>query len=234
MIALDGRNTILSGRLSVNPVTLVDHMPGIVLASFEAIILGYPLRKKRFMKTIYDRRSGKDRRTNNNKESYPLLDNNNDIVKENRRVFGDRRRTEGLEISSAHINDDEFDEVFKQFQKDESEELVEKENTSENLGIVDYQVLYREGVECAYITILQVDEQAEVEPTLYAFRDEEINGDSASESKPMQVQNIFGTDAYQCYVEQGWEDISKSENVFPWAIKAWLAQNMKQDTIKSR
>ncbi len=186
------------------------------------------------MKTIYDRRSGKDRRTNKNKESFPMRDNNNEIVEENRRVFGDRRRTQGLEISTADIDDDEFDEVFKQFQKDEPEEVTEKVKANENLGIVDYQVLYREGVECAYITILKMDEQFEDEPTLYAFRDEEINGDSANESKPMRVQNIFGADAYQCYVQQGWEDISESENVFPWTIKAWLAQNMKQDTIKSR
>ncbi|MEJ2116050.1 MAG: hypothetical protein P8X88_08425 [Gammaproteobacteria bacterium] len=37
---------------------------------------------------------------------------------ENRSVFGDRRKTEGLELSSADIDDDEFAEVFKQFQID--------------------------------------------------------------------------------------------------------------------
>ena len=50
----------------------------------------------------------------------------------------------------------------------------------------------------------------------------------------MHVQNIFGSDAYESYVKQGWSDISKTENEFPWALKAWLAQNMKQDEIKSR
>ena len=185
-------------------------------------------------KVIYDRRSNTDRRTNED-NSFPLRDNNNQIVDEDRRTFGDRRRTEGLEIANSDLSDDEFDEVFKQFQKPEETENKDKslENV-ENLEIYNYQVLYREGVECAYITILQTDEHAETEPTLYAFREEELNADSENESKPTHVQNIFGDQAYDAYLEQGWKDISKSENMFPWAIKAWLAMNMKQDMIKSR
>ena len=178
------------------------------------------------MKVVYDRRSGCDRRNKNGKDEH---------AGEERRVFGDRRRTEGLEISTADIAHDEFDEVFKQFQQnDEPEEVNEVTPTQGGLDIINYQVLYRKNVECAYITILHTENQQTNEPTLYAFRDEEINGDSANESKPTFVQNIFGTDAYKCYVEQGWQDISKTENEFPWVIKAWLAQNMKQDTIESR
>ncbi len=186
------------------------------------------------MKALYDRRSGDDRRNKNEKKSPPLKNNQGELVEKERRTFGDRRRTEGLEITTADIGDHEFDEVFKQFQQDESEEIAENKPVSESLEIVNYQVLYRKNVECAYITILQTNEQCDAVPTLYAFRDEEVKGDSVGESKPTHVQNIYGTDAYQCYVELGWEDISKSENIFPWPIKAWLAQNMKQDTIKSR
>ena len=184
-------------------------------------------------KVIYDRRSNNDRRTND-KESFPMQDSNGEVVAEDRRVFGDRRRTEGLELSADALGDDEFEEVFKQFQKQESETEISNPNqATKNLEIVDYQVLYREGVECAYITLLKTDEDGD-EPTLYAFREENENADSHLESAPMHVQNIFGADAYESYVEQGWDDISKTENIFPWALKAWLAQNMKQDTIKSR
>jgi len=184
-------------------------------------------------KVIYDRRSNEDRRIDE-KESFPLRNSKGEVVEENRRLLGDRRKTEGLELSTADINDDEFAEVFKQFQKDESEPNNDEPNKgSENLEIIDYQVLYRKGVECAYITLLKTDEQNN-EPTLYAFREENEDADSQLESAPLHVQNIFGPDAYESYLEQGWQDISKTENIFPWALKAWLAQNMKQDTIESR
>lgn len=184
-------------------------------------------------KVIYDRRSSEDRRTDK-KESFPSLDSKGEVVEENRRLLGDRRKTEGLELSTADINDDEFAEVFKQFQKDESDPNNDELNKrSENLDIIDYQVLYRKGVECAYITLLKTDEQ-DNEPTLYAFKEENEDADSQLESAPLHVQNIFGPNAYESYLEQGWHDISKTENIFPWALKAWLAQNLKQDEIKSR
>ena len=185
------------------------------------------------MKKVYGRRSDEDRRSNK-KESFPLCDSNGEVVEQDRRAFGDRRRTEGLELSTTDIAEDKFDEVFKQFHQDEPKEDKNQNSINESLEILDYQVLYREGVECAYITILETDKQEINEPILFAFRDEEINGDSQNESKPINVENIYGADAYECYLEQGWSDISKSENTFPWTIKAWLAQNMKQDTIKSR
>lgn len=173
-------------------------------------------------KVIYDRRSGDDRR------------GKDETVAEERRVFGDRRRTEGLEISDSAISDDEFEEVFKQFQNAVPEiEISDSNQAQQSLEILDYQVLYREGVECAYITLLKTDEDCD-EPVLYAFREENETTNSEHESAPMHVQNIFGSDAYESYVEQGWNDISKTENVFPWALKAWLAQHIKQDEIKSR
>ena len=184
-------------------------------------------------KVIYDRRSGNDRRS---KEDASLLDNENNgnHVDENRRMLGERRKSEGLELSTADLADDEFDEVFKQFQTEENKTIDDGgEQAVKNLEIIDYQVLYRKDVECAYITLLKTDEQ-EKEPTLYAFKEEQENADSALESAPLHVQNIFGADAYESYLEQGWNDISKTENVFPWALKAWLAKNMKQDEIKSR
>ncbi len=184
-------------------------------------------------KVIYDRRSKNDRRTNN-EPAFPIQNGDGELIEEDRRVFGDRRRTEGLELSTDALADDEFDEVFKQFQKDEPETgSDDKDQATEKLEIIDYQVLYRKGVECAYITLLKTDKQ-EDEPTLYAFREENENADSELESAPLHVQNIFGADAYESYIEQGWNDVSKTENSFPWALKAWLAQNMKQDEIKSR
>ena len=184
-------------------------------------------------KVIYDRRSNKDRRTND-ESALPMRDGSGKLIEEDRRVFGDRRRTEGLELSTDALADDEFDEVFKQFQKVEPDAGVDDTNqAAEKLEIIDYQVLYRKGVECAYITLLKTD-VLENEPTLYAFREENENADSELESTPLRVQNIFGADAYESYIEQGWNDVSKTENSFPWALKAWLAQNMKQDEIKSR
>lgn len=173
-------------------------------------------------KTIYDRRSEDDRRSHE------------EPVPEERRMLGDRRKTEGLELSTDAIDDDEFDEVFKQFQKADPETgIIDPSQASQNLEIIDYQVLYREGVECAYITLLKINEEDD-EPTLFAFREENENADSELERAPMQVQNIFGTDAYESYIEQGWNDISATENIFPWALRAWLAKNMKQDEITSR
>ncbi len=146
-----------------------------------------------------------------------------------------RKQTDGLEIGDTSITDYEFDEVFKQFQEHEAEEAESANNKStENLEIYDYQMLYREGVECAYIAILQTEENPDKPPTIYAFREQELNADSADESKPTNVQNIFDNEAYEAYLEQGWKDITASENDFPWTIKSWLAMNMKQDTIQSR
>jgi len=183
-------------------------------------------------KVIYDRRSNADRRKNN-KDSSPMHDNNSSTVEEDRRVLINRRKSDGLELSTDALATGEFAEVFKQFQKEPEAEDITNELESTKLEIIDYQVLYRKGVECAYITILKTNEENK-EPTLYAFREENENADSALESAPLRVQNIFGADAYESYVEQGWEDISKTENTFPWELKAWLAQNMKQDEIKSR
>lgn len=183
-------------------------------------------------KVVYDRRSNSDRRINK-KDLSPMCDNNNSTVEEDRRTLSNRRKSDGLELSTDALATGEFAEVFKQFQKEPEAENNTSDLETEKLEIIEYQVLYRKGVECAYITILKTNEQKE-EPTLYAFREENQNADSDLESAPLQVQNIFGTDAYECYIEQGWDDVSKTENSFPWALKAWLAQNMKQDEIKSR
>lgn len=183
-------------------------------------------------KLIYDRRSGNDRRSKED-SSFPTHDSDGVKVEENRRMLGDRRKTEGLEISTADLADDEFDEVFKQFQKEPESENIDSDHNETRLEIIDYQVLYRKGVECAYITVLKTDQNID-EPTLYAFKEEQENADSQQESTPLRVQNIFGSDAYESYLEQGWNDISDIENNIPWALKTWLALNMKQDEITSR
>jgi hypothetical protein len=184
------------------------------------------------VKVIYDRRSNSDRREPS--KNTPSEQNSNILpTQENRRVLSNRRKSDGLELSTDALATGEFAEVFKQFQKEPETKNHTNDIEPEKLEIIDYQVLYRKGVECAYITILKTNSQEE-EPTLYAFREENENADSDLERAPLQVQNIFGTDAYESYIEQGWNDISKTENTFPWALKAWLAQNMKQDEIKSR
>ncbi len=205
-------------------------MAGIVLYSFTLIIWHEQMSKG--AKIVYDRRSNLDRRTNEKKSSL-MDDSNNSTVEEDRRTLSDRRKPDGLELSTDALATGEFAEVFKQFQQEPEVENNTSHSEAEKLEIIDYQVLYRKGVECAYITILKTDEQEE-EPTLYAFREENQNADSTLESAPLQVQNIFGADAYESYIEQGWNDISKTENTFPWELKAWLAQHMKQDEIKSR
>lgn len=162
-----------------------------------------------------------------------MRDSNSATVEEDRRTLSNRRNSDGLELSTDALATGEFAEVFKQFQKEPEAESTTCDIKTEKLEIIDYQVLYRKGVECAYITLLKINEHDD-EPTLYAFREENEDADSPLESAPLQVQNIFGADAYESYIEQGWDDISKTENTFPWALKAWLAQNMKQDEIKSR
>ncbi len=183
-------------------------------------------------KVIYDRRSNPDRRVSD-KGSLTTSESTISTNEEDRRTLSDRRKNDGLELSTDALATGEFAEVFKQFKKEPEAESNSNDQKAEKLEIIDYQVLYRKGVECAYITLLKVNEH-EDEPTLYAFREENENADSPIESAPLQVQNIFGADAYESYIEQGWDDISKTENTFPWALKAWLAQNMKQDEIKSR
>jgi hypothetical protein len=184
------------------------------------------------VKVIYDRRSNTDRREDDKNTSTEQKSPHTE-VQQNRRVLSNRRKSDGLELSTDALATGEFAEVFKQFQKEPDTKHHADNLEAEKLEIIDYQVLYRKGVECAYITILKTNQQEEA-PTLYAFREENENADSDLESAPLQVQNIFGADAYDSYIEQGWNDISKTENTFPWALKAWLAQNMKQDEIKSR
>ena len=186
------------------------------------------------MKLIYDRRSGKDRRATKQKESYPIHDSNGKTIEKNRRLKGDRR-TEGLELSESDMDVDEFSKYFDQFENTDTL-LVEKSanGSSEKWEINDYKVLHRKGVEFAYLTIIYKDQQEDTSPDLYAFRDDSESSNSENENKPTQVQNIHGVDAYQCYLEHGWDDITKSEETYPWAIKSWLAQHMKQDTIKVR
>ena len=183
------------------------------------------------MELKYDRRSSKDRRTNKQDESFPLKDSDGKTIQKNRRLKGDRR-TQGFELSSSDMSNDEFNKHFKQFEKEDTL-LVEKNtnDSAEKWEISDYKLLHRKDVEFAYLTIVYKDQQDDTPPDLYAFRNESESSSSENDNKPTQVENIHGTDAYQCYLEHGWDDITKSEEVYPWAIKSWLAQHMKQDTI---
>ena len=183
------------------------------------------------MELKYDRRSGKDRRNKKQNESFPLKDNDGNTVAKNRRLKGDRR-TEGFELSSSDMSDDEFNKYFKQFEKEDTL-LVEKKTSdaSEKWEISDYKLLHRKDAEFAYLTIVYKDQQDDNLPDLYAFRNQSESSNSENDHKPTQVENIHGADVYQCYLKHGWDDITKSEEVYPWAIKSWLAQHMRQDTI---
>ena len=183
------------------------------------------------MELKYDRRSQKDRRKNNQSESFPLQDGDGKTIEKNRRLKGDRR-TEGLELSVADMPDEEFSKYFDQFDKEDT--LIAAKNTidpSEKWEINDYQVLHREGAEFAYLTIVYTDQEDQDTPDLYAFRGDSDNSESDQSNKPTQVQCIHDTDVYKYYVDNGWNDITKTEEVLPWVIKSWLAQHMKQDTI---
>lgn len=183
------------------------------------------------MKHKNNRRFGKDRRISGHSESFPLRDSNGKVVVKNRRLKSDRR-TEGLELSVSDMPHDEFNEYFKQFQKDDSSSVNGGSNEpAEKLEMSDYQVLYRKDAEFAYLTILYTDRQDATPPILYAFRDKTDGSNLKKENAPTLVQNIHGSDVRQSYLDRGWDDITQSEDAYPWAIKSWLAQHMKQDTI---
>ena len=183
------------------------------------------------MELKYDRRSGKDRRINKEKESYPLQDREGKTVENNRRLKGDRR-TQGLELSESDLADEQFSEYFSQFEKEDT--VIVDKNTidpNEKWEINDYKLLHRKDAEFSYLTIVYKDEEDPSSPDLYAFRIEAEEDNLDHSNKPTQVQCIHDTDVYQYYVDHGWDDITKTEDVYPWAIKSWLAQHMKQDTI---
>ena len=68
------------------------------------------------MKRMKDRRSGKDRRKNNQSVLFPLRDSNGELVTKERRNSADRR-TEGLELTVSNMAKEEFEEYFKKFQE---------------------------------------------------------------------------------------------------------------------
>ena len=185
------------------------------------------------MDLIYDRRTGKDRRATNKgaSDSSPVRESSGKVVVKNRLLKGDRR-TEGLQLSESDIHDDEFNKYFKQFQKDDSPTVNDNSKEPvEKLEMTDFQVLYRKDAEFTYLAILYTDQQDAASPILFAFRDECDNLDINKMNIPTQVQNIHGSDVRQSYLDRGWDDITQSENGYPWALKSWLAQHMKQDTI---
>ena len=142
------------------------------------------------------------------------------------------RRTEGLELASALIPKAQFEAFFKQFEQDEpASENSGLNEPTEILEIDNYQVLHLKDAEFPYLTIIYTAEQNDTPPALYAFCDEGDSSNANKENAPTPVENIHGTDVYQSYLKQGWDDITKSEEVSPWAIKSWLARHMKQDTI---
>jgi len=177
------------------------------------------------------RRSGEDGRAAGQNESFPLRGSNGKVVVKNRRLKGDRR-TEGLELSVSDMQDTEFNQYFKQFEKENSADVNGSSNEpAKKLEMSDYQVLYRKDAEFAYLAILYTDEQDNASPILFAFRDESDSSDMKKANAPTPVENIHGDDVRQSYLDRGWDDITQSEDNYPWAIKSWLAQHMKQDTI---
>lgn len=141
------------------------------------------------------------------------------------------RRTAGLELDEADMSNTQFRKQFEQFQQTEEDDSEEDVKESfESLQICEYQVLYQKDADFDYLVILYTKAQGESEnsPMIYAFCDK---GDSTETSKPIFVQNEFGDGVYQNFIAQGWEDVTQSEDAYPWTLKSWLAQHMKQDTI---
>ncbi len=145
------------------------------------------------------------------------------------------RRTEGLELDEADMSQTQFQKQFEQFQQvDEDDSEEEIRERFESLQITEYQVLYQKGAEFNYLTILQTDGQGEGldqgknSPMIYAYCDKE---DKSETAEPIFVQNEYGEGVYQNFLSQGWKDVTQSEDAYPWALKSWLAQHMKQDTI---
>lgn len=145
------------------------------------------------------------------------------------------RRTEGLELDEADMSQTQFRKQFEKFQQTEEDDSEEEVKESfKSLQISEYQVLYQKDADFNYLAILYNDEQGESQdegknsPMIYAFCDKEDNSESG---EPIFVQNEFGDGVYQNFLAQGWEDVTQSEDAYPWTLKSWLAQHMKQDTI---
>ena len=142
-------------------------------------------------------------------------------------------RIAGLELDEADISQTQFEKQFEQFQQTDEEESEELDKKSfESLQITEYQVLHQQEAEFNYLTILYTDNESELKceklPMIYVFCDKDDNSET---SEPIFVQNEFGDGVYQNFLAQGWVDVTQSEDAYPWTLKTWLAQHMKQDTI---
>jgi len=145
------------------------------------------------------------------------------------------RRTEGLELDEADMSNTQFQKQFEQFQQIDEDDAEEEVNASfKSLQITEYQVLYQKDADFNYLAILYSEDQGEDQdesvnsPMIYAFCD---NADSSAAGTPVLVQNEFGDGVHENFLSKGWEDVTQSEDGYPWMLKSWLAQHMKQDTI---
>ena len=39
------------------------------------------------------------------------------------------------------------------------------------------------------------------------------------------LDGIHGTGVYQRYLDRGWKDITRYEELYPWPIKSWLSHH---------
>lgn len=149
------------------------------------------------------------------------------LLKNNKPLLA-RRNTDNVELSESDMPDDKFNEYFKKFEEEPLHENESSENNSEKWFIKDYQILQRKDADFTYLAIIYKDKSDDDIPALFAFRDETHE---EHESKPTCLHNIHGTDVYQSYLDRGWNDITHTNETYPWVIKSWLAQHMKPDTI---
>ena len=97
--------------------------------------------------------------------------------------------------------------------------------------IQNYRVLYRSDVEFAYLVIIYKDilgNPRTPPSTFYGFRVERGSAIMRKDNAPTLVKNIYGKMVYQRYVDRGWQDITQTENLVPWAIKSWLNHQLRQ------
>ncbi len=146
--------------------------------------------------------------------------------------FGSSKNNDGLDIDETNLRTAEFDQFFKQFEPEETEEKVEEQNVvSENLEMTDYKILYRKDVEFAYIILIYTESENHISPVLFGFADRNEDNQENEMKVPTRVENIYEDQAYDQYIEWGWSDVTQEEDDYPMAIKTLLAQHMKQDTI---
>ncbi len=106
---------------------------------------------------------------------------------------------------------------------------MQRQNNLKTKHITNYRVLYRSGVELTYLVILYKDVLGKPRTppsSFFGFRLENGSAIMKKNHTPQLIKNVHGSKVYQRYVERGWADITKTENLVPWSIKSWLSHQL--------